>query len=129
MEQRTSKSFIIMFLGCGYFFDMVQFPTLDLYLYLDSRQIYTSLWIQSYIAKIHFDTGYSGALDFHFYFILSFQRYQKDFTIPLSLNNIDPKDEVGGFHVLQSFVCCRKLVFSSFPTGAHKQLIVIFLKE
>lgn len=51
-----------MFLGCGYFFDMVQFPTLDLYLHFDSRQINRSLWIQSYIAKIHFDTGYSGAL-------------------------------------------------------------------
>ena len=62
----------------------------------------------------------------NFSFILSFQIYQKDFTIPLSSNNIDPKDEVGGFHVLQSFVGCRKLVFSSFPKGAHKQLIVIF---
>lgn len=58
-----------MFLACGYFFDTVQFPRLDLYLYFDSRQIYRSLWIQFYIAKIHFDMGYSGALAKIFIFL------------------------------------------------------------
>ena len=55
------------------FFDMGQFPALDLYLYFDSRQIYKSLWIQSYIAKIHFDIGYSGAPAKILIFLLLFQ--------------------------------------------------------
>ena len=43
---------------------------------------------------------------------------------------MDPKDEVvGGFHVLHTFVGCRKLVSSGFPKGSHKQLIVISWKK